>query len=392
MSEERVHHPWSPSSLQCREGCAKFTQREGPVHEMALVGTRQHNAVDQELDDPKLADYRIAAVADCIRFCEERAEHYPGGTILKEVYLPIDDRWVPNRDCSEWFRGTTAGYLDWSIISADQKKAEIIDWKFGNNAVEEASNNLQAFGYVLGLFRQFPSLEWVKVSFVMPHIDLISTHTFTRNDFETMRLRVCTVVDRAIEAAQRPEDFSLATPNSSSCLFCGLVGKCPKVAEIALKLGKKYRPLEIPQQVNPSLVSDPSDVSLGIQLAAVVAVWAEAFRRQATAKAVEDLDFVPEGYTLVESQKRIVKQARQLGEIAKTFLPPEQHKFVDDLYDVPIGKLEELISTFAPRGHKESTVEEFGQVSLDKGALELGTPFQFLRQSRKQDSGKVAAK
>lgn len=404
--EERIHHPYSPSSLQSRESCPKYTGHTGPVHEMALTGTLQHNAVDGEIDDPRLPDYRAHAVVECIKFAEERAKLFPGGTVLREQYLPVDDRLIPiveevvNTDPDTglqspgWvvhmFHGTTAGYLDFAVLSADKTEAEIIDWKFGNNAVEDAETNLQGIGYLLGLHKKFPTLKKVTVRFVMPHLDYMSEHTFTSDQFDSLLLRVRVVVGRAIEAHRNANDFSMATPNSSACMFCGHIGRCPAVTAVALKLGKKYRPLEIPEHITPSTVHDPTDVGTGIRLAAVMATWAEAFRRQATARTIEDIDFVPDGYTLVTSQKRIVKNARALADAAKKFIPAEQHKEVEALFDISIGPLEKLISTAAPRGSKESTVDDFGKAALEAGALELGQPFAFLRQARKQDTGKVA--
>lgn len=387
-SAERVHHPYSPSSLQAREGCAKFEPiHDGPVHEMATIGTRQHDAVDSQVDDPRLLDYRAAAVVDCIRFAEERLAAFPGGTMLKESYLPVDNQQVTGPDKKK-FLGTTAGYLDVAIISADETEAEVIDWKFGNNAVEEARNNLQGIAYALGLRHKFPKLKRITVRFIMPHIDHATEHTFLASDFDTMLLRVRTVVLRAIQARKDPEDYSMATPNASSCLFCALIGKCPKVAEIALKVGKKYRPLEIPENVTPTLVRDSKDVGIGIKLAQVLSTWAEAFRRQATARTVEDPNFIPDGYVLVESQRRSVVKAKSLGDIAKRFIPADKHGMVDDLFDVPIGKLEELVALFAARGVKEKTQEDFGKAAMDEGALQLGKPFSFLRQHKVADGEK----
>jgi hypothetical protein len=400
-----------------REACPKFTQRGGPVHEMAVIGTLQHDMVESQLDDDRLPDYRAQAVAECIRFGEERAKQYPGCRVIKEDYLPIDDELLAATEMVEftitdpdtglecpgyrqevyWYRGTTAGYLDFGIISANETEGEIIDYKFGNNAVEEASNNAQGIGYALGLRKKFPKLKKITVIFIMPHLDYVTQHTFTVPDFGMMYLRVVTIVRRAIEAHKRPDDFSMATPNTSSCLFCGLVGKCPKVTEIALKVGKKYRPLQVPDSVTPSLMLDPNDVAKGIKLAAIIAEWADAFKRQATAKTVDHPDFIPDGYILVQTQKRVIKNAKALGELAKktlSRLAPTVEKYaeletsVEACYDVALGKLEKLISTAAPRGTKEAEVDEFGVSALNSGAVELGEPFAFLRQSRKQEGDK----
>lgn len=358
---------------------------------MAVIGTKQHDMVDSQVDDPTLPDYRAMAVADCIAFAQSRIDANPGCTVLREEYLPIDDEVIVAGGVP--FTGTTAGYLDIGLVTKDGRKAEVIDWKFGNNAVEDAGNNVQGMAYALGLLKRFPDLQEITVTFIMPHLDHQSQHTFTRDQFDGMRWRIVTIVRRSIEAAKNPDDFSLATPNSSSCRFCALIGRCPKVAEKVLSVGKKYAPLKIPNEITPSLICDPAQTKLGMQVADIVITWAEAYKRQASAKAIDDPNcFVPDGYVLVQTSKRIVKDARKLGELAKEYLPPEDKSKVDALYDIPIGKCEKLISTAAPRGSKEATIEEFGLAALATGALEQGTPFAFLRQERKTDSGKVSNK
>ena len=390
---ERVHHPYSPSKLQCIEACPKFTQREGDVHEMAITGTKQHDCVDSQCDDPTLPDYRAMAVADCIRLTEKRIAAYPGCTILKEEYLPIDDEEIILRYADgggDVFKGTTAGYLDFGLVSADGKTAEILDWKFGNNAVEEADNNLQGIAYALGILKRFPNLESIKVGFIMPHADFVSEHTFTRAEFPGLLLRVVTVVRRAEEAHKVDDDFSMANPNTSSCRFCGLIGRCPKVIEKVIAVGKKYAPLVIPDEITPSLVRDPAQVKLGMMLADIVVTWGEAYKRQASAKTIEDPNFIPDGYTLVQTSKRAVVNALGLAELAKEYLPGDDKPKVDACLDIAIGKLEKLISTAAPRGSKEATVSDFGLAALAEGLLKEGEPFAFLRQARKQDTGKTA--
>jgi len=383
-AEERVHHPFSPSSLQMREACPKFQQREGDVHEAAAIGTQQHYAVENPaFDDPKLEDYRMAAVQECIRFAEERARHFPNCTIIREAYLPVDD--VVIVADGKRFEGTTAGYLDFGIVSEDELEAEVLDWKFGQNVVEAAKNNVQGISYALGLLKRYPKLQRITVRFIQPHIDYTSEHTFERAEFSGLLLRIRTIVNRAVAAANAEDDYSTARPNISSCLFCGLIGKCPKVAEFALNVGKKYRPLDIPAQLTPSLVKDPKDVNIGLRLAAVLAVWCEAFRRQATARTLDNPDFIPDGYTIVSTRRRSVKRAKHLGEVAKQFLPAEQHHLVEDLYDIALGKVEELIRTFSQRGQKDKTVELFGEKAIEAGAVELGQRFSYLKQDKEAD-------
>lgn len=407
---ERVHHPYSPSSLQSREACPKFQNRNS-TNEAAVFGSIQHDAVERGADDNRLSDDRASAVASCMIFCDERASHYPGGTILKEVYLPIDNevivitrRTVQRFDIhtddgqvSPGFRGeppthtvfegTTAGYLDFAVISADETEADIVDYKFGRNAVTSAEDNLQGIAYMLGLKKMFPKLLKCRVSFIQPHIDEMSEHSFGLHNTDEFFLRIRTVVGRSIAAAKDPQDFSMARPNVGTCLFCALVGKCPAVAALALKTSAKYKPLAIPENVNPTTLNNPADVDMGLRLADVMKVWAEAFRRQATEKTIENMDFVPSGYILVTTQKRKLIDPRKFANMAKEFLPDAVKGEVEKLFDIPMGPVEELISAAAPRGTKERTVEEFSQRAKDAGIVELGNPFAFLRQSTKKDGG-----
>lgn len=413
MSEDRIHHPFSPSSLQNREACPKYANRNSN-NAAAIAGTIQHTVAETRLDDVRLSDRQAEAVTQCVAFVDEIAAKYPGGTVVQEVYLPVDEEMIvvenvivtqfdivtEDGQVSPGFRGnrmlipfhgTTAGFLDYAVISADETEAEIVDFKYGKNAVTDAKDNLQGIAYMLGLKRIYPGLEKCKVTFLMPALDEEFSHTFNLTDTSELYLRVRTVVGRAVEASKNPDDFSAARPNVGTCLFCALVGKCPKVAELVIKLGQKYKSLEIPANVTPTTISDPKDVDMGIRLTDVVKTWAEAFRRQATEKTIENPDFVPEGYSLVTSQKRKIIKAKLVGELAKTFLPPEMHEKVEELYDLPLGGCEELIQTAAPRGQKEKTVDSFGAKILEAGAVELGVPFASLRQSTKKDK-KTAAK
>lgn len=415
----RVHHPYSPSKLQPLEACAKY-ESKFTESEAALTGTMQHDVAESGEDNQHLADFKIMAVVESMKFVDERLALYPGGKLVKEQYLPIDGEKIqvrgeplevltdPTDPDSDTvlvptfidFIGTTAGYLDVGIVSADEETIEVIDYKFGKVAVEEAGNNLQGYSYLLGLKRKFPKAKRGVLWFFMPHRDELTGAEFNlelealvavyRQDVGwtpvksapvSMYLRIKTVVARAVEANKDEEDYSMATPTESSCLFCARLGKCPKVRELALKVGKKYRPLEIPASVSTSVFSDPADVERGIKFAAIIKQWAESFRTGATNKTIDNPEFCPSNFTLVSTCKRVITDDRKLGDLAKTFLPPEKHKEVEKLFSISIGPLEKLISLAAKRGEKEKTVEAFGAKALADGVLENGQPYAFLRQS-----------
>ena len=378
MSEAatRVHHPYSPSTLQSREACPCWTPSGGTT-EAAEAGTMQHDAAEVGLDDPRLTDAQAAAVAQCRAFCDDLASKFPGALLLSEQYLPVDDEKVAAPD-GALFLGTTAGYMDWGLVTADRLHGELVDFKFGAHAVEDALHNTQGIAYALGLLKKFPTLRDITVTFLLPHRDEVDQHTFDMTDAGALLLRIKAIVHRALEA-NRAGDFRTARPSVSACSFCGRLGTCPKVAELALKVGRKYRPIDIPESLTPSLMLDPAQVGLGLQVAQVLKAWAEAYRAQATQKTILSDEFVPEGYKLVSSTKRSVRKAMGLVEIAREFLPEAQWPLLVELFDVPLGPVEKLISAAAPRGSKEDTVEEFGKRILEAEVVEEGEPYAYLR-------------
>jgi len=356
------------------------------------MGTLQHDAVESGEDNNRIPDYKALVVEQCRNLVAERiAEFGIGSTVIREEYLPCDDEQIQGPDGVYWM-GTTGGYADFCIVNADQTHAEIIDWKFGKNAVTDAKDNLQGISYMLGLKRRFPKLKTCRVLFFQPHIDHESDFVFDISVPEAFHLRVRTVVARAIEASKNPQDFSMARATVGTCLFCSLVGVCPKVAELAIQVAKKYAPLVVPDDINTVSLEDPVKVSQGMKLAQVVKLWAESFRKNATTKAANDEEFIPEGYVMVPMSRIKLSHPKKVGEIAKRFLPEEHREKVEALYDVAITNLDELIQLAAPRNHKEKTVAAFRQAIVDEGAAEVGPSFNVLRMKTDKDSSNKAAR
>lgn len=383
----RSHHPFSPSQLNSLEACPCYEGVQND-NQAAFLGTLQHEAIERLTDDPRLSDERAFAVADCVTYAESRAAAYPNSRVLRELYMPVDEEaYVVEIDGkNQLVNTTTGGFADVVIISQDEAEAEILDWKMGRNMVTGAATNLQGIAYLLGVYRMFPTIKKATVRFILPHLDQKSEHTFTSDEFTDLLLRVKVVVARA-RAAREAKDFSTARPNVGSCLFCANIGKCPAVAGLALKLGKKYAPAQIPENVSPTLISDPRQVELGIRLADIVKTWADAFRRQATEKSLCDLTFIPDGYKLVQMPGKIkVLDEPGLENIARQFLPPEHHAALEKLRDIPITKIDELISLVSRRGEKEATVERFRDALVEAGVVTRGDPFPVLRQNQRPEN------
>jgi hypothetical protein len=370
VPEERPHHPYSPSTLANREWCPMFRNRQPKeVHHRTTAGTRAHGMVETGEDDERLSDNDAVAAAECMDFVDQRRRIMGSGTELSEIYLEVDDRVFP--DC----RSTTAGYVDRVLLNSDKTYAEMFDWKFGMWPVDGAEENLQGIAYTLGLFRKYPSLKKIRFFFKQPLLQVTSDHEFTRDMIPALYLRIQTVVARARKANDELA-WDMANPAVPVCNFCDRLGECPKVRAMACKVGHKFHPIEVPEDITPSLPHSPEDCSMLLKLAGVLKVWCESARRQVTDRIIRGDAELPPGQRIQEMQKRKVVDNEKIKTVALKYLTAEEF---DTTLEATFGKIEDLISEKAPRGQKESTVKEFQKALLDSGAVVMGDKFSFLR-------------
>lgn len=405
VENERPHHPHSPSSLQYKEVCPCY-KSTNTGNARSIAGTMAHKVVETKTDDDRLDDWDAAAAAQCLDFLEQRRQLLLEDCFrareafakngwsedrlktlqileLQEIYLKVDDCHFPDgTDC------TTGGYVDYALLSYNRTYAEMLDWKFGRWPVEKAENNLQAIAYAIGLFKKFPSLMKIKFFFKQPHLDWISDAVFTRDMIPQLYLRVQLVCARAREATARleanPKDFEMAAPHIPVCNFCARLGSCDKVLPIALKVAQKFHPVKFPADIMPSTIMDPHNTRLALDLAGVLKVWAESFRRQVTDRCLRGDAQVPENYMLQTMDgRRTVADSKKFKEIALRHVTQEVW---DASVDVTFGPIETAIKEAAPRGQKQSAVERFQQELLDSGAVAKGDGFSFLRAKAEKTS------
>jgi hypothetical protein len=270
---------------------------------------------------------------------------------------------------------TTGGYIDRAFIAHTETFAEIYDWKFGKWPVEDAKTNLQGIAYALGFFRAWPKVQAVKVVFKQPALAWVSEFTFGRDEIPELLLRVQTVVARKVESNHR-NDFVMAHPLVPVCNFCGRLGQCDKVLKIALSVASKFYPMEIPESVTPTMVQDPANSGIGMRLAGVMAVWADAFKKTTTDRVMRRGCELPTGYTLQKRSDRVIADAKKFLEVTHRFVTNDELAAVADY---PFGKIEEIINKNAPRGMKTAKVKEFGDALIAEGAVVRGPEYSFLR-------------
>lgn len=398
-TEERPHHPYSPSSLANLEACPDFLGRDSKAVR-GIIGTIAHKATETQEDDSRLDDDDAAAVAECLDFVEERRQvlQVEADSIwdatpvkdrttpqpvqiqeVKEIYLPIDD--LEFEDA----KATTAGWADHILLNWNRNRAEIIDWKFGYWAVEGAETNPQGIAYVLGVFKAWPSVQSVTVWFKQPLIGLLSTHTFYRSQIPELYLRIQAIVARA-RAARKKGDFSTAKAYVPACNFCANLAKCPIGLANALKVGQKFTPLEFPDDITPSLILDSRNTKLALNLAAVVKIWAEAFRRQVTDRAIRGDAAIPDGMILQQMPgRRGIADLSKFREIALKYVNRDDY---EKCLDATFGPIEEIIKEKAPRGSKTAAVKEFQKALEDSGAVVRGDGFAFLKVANSKTESK----
>lgn len=408
--EERVHHPYSPSTLQSLEACPCYKSRPS-THIRTIIGTISHKVTETREDDNRLDDEDALAAAECLDFYDKRVQlaqairhkaveekamdlwgtevkegesadafeiaerTVPAIIELTETYLAVDKIQFP-----DGVESTTAGYVDRVIIAHNRTYAELFDWKFGMWPVEKADNNLQGFSYALGLMREYPTLQSVRFWFKQPNTGEITHVLITRESIMEKYFRIQVVVARAREARalMAKSDWSMANPMIPVCNFCDHIGRCEKILPIALSVGKKFYPLEIPEHITPTMVQDPHNTSLAMRLSAVMAVWSKAFRSATTDRVIRRDADTPEGFVLTSRADRVVKDVDALRKIALKYITKKEYEALLSK-EPPFGTLEDAIKDTAPRGQKTAILEKFQAEITESGAVAKGDPYTFLR-------------
>ena len=330
----------------------------------AKAGTRQHKAVELRTTDGLPTDEEAHAVDKCIQFVNSiESEFCAAADANKDKYIHLSEGYLPVDDDD-----TTAGYFDEAFIY--QNKAALIDWKFGQWAVEEAENNLQGFAYACGLFKQYPEVSKVTVCFVMPYLDIIEVATFTRDQQKDMLLRIKTVVKRSLAKTGEP------SPSFLACYGCANLATCSAVAKIAVQASTKFAPLQVPKEFDPMGVANPEDAVIGYQLATIMGRWVQAYKSRVTNLAVESEEFLPPGYRVICSTDRLITDHRKAYNV---LLPVLGEAKLWEILKLGITAVEDAVKKQAPKGSKTAQVEEVFSMLEAQNLIDTGDQKIYLR-------------
>jgi superfamily II DNA or RNA helicase len=369
---EAEHAEFNPSSLGMFEKCPGFRNRQGDT-EQSLKGTRIHKALEQnEIDD--LPDDERPLARKCQDFIDgivaERLPVLPTHD-YREVKLTMD----LGADLS------TFGTCDRLIIY--DAFGYMIDYKSGRRLITDASQNAQAFAYVIGAFQRFPELQEIHFFFLIPNRDEISEHLFKRSDIPEMQLRLSTIIRRAMAADYvTGKNFS---PQPELCEYCSMQAVCPAVAKKALKIGSLLADgLPVPSNILVSKAR-PDDIPHLLRLAPLMEEWAKVVRAEALKLNLEEGQEI-DGFVRQERKvPRAITSVNGAWKVAKEYgLPFEE--FLDACSKVSMPKLEDIVAEIVKKsgkGTKKSARQELENKLRHADLLRQEGSIYYLREDKK---------
>lgn len=374
----RTHARCSPSKLKNLEICPSYEgDDEAPVHPVTLRGTAMHEALETGDNSHLLDDEELRLVTMCREFLAE--EVAAAETVIDEQHLKTHDKDVQ-------------GFVDKLLIfpknpTTGRRKAKIRDFKMGWNAVDTPDQNPQAIAYTLAVFLQWEDVDEVDFAFLIPRLDLVLQHTFTRADVPALRLRVSLIADRVRKLAGK--EFN---PVNENCLYCGRKATCRPCIDKSLTIARGYddgSKLPLPATLDPSQLTDPQQIAYGLNAASVLESWIEQMRRHALRFRQEIGVEVP-GYDYIERQaKREIANPVGAWEILNKEFGVTQEEYLSAC-KASITQLEKVVKDHAPHGAKDKAAERFTDRLLDEGFLTRGASFHVLQRSKKKKALKAA--
>lgn len=355
-----LHHKYGPSGLASYERCPRFVKREegeGDAHPVAVEGTMLHSKVELR-DVSNLNKDQTTMVENSLAYMDQLTA--TADSIEQEIMLEI----CKKEDGSYVSFGTTDLVAHWF----DDKKAIMIDWKFGWHGVTHPKDNLQVLCYVVGFFEKYEYCDEVDAHVYMARYAYGENHVFKRSELNDMKLRILTVVDRV--EAEAPH-----TPSTEACLYCAIKGTCPAVASHALALTKQ-KPFDLTEMVNE--ITDPRQMSKVLEAVELLAPWCEEVKKKAK-------DMVMAGEQIDGYDVRERASAPSMGSPSAIYEAIQNDVTIDEFQevcDVKLTKLKKLVGDKAPRGSKKLAQEILVGKLKAQGLIVDGTPTNTLYKKK----------
>jgi len=236
-----------------------------------------------------------------------------------------------------WYRKDRySGKADW--IGIRDKKALIIDYKFGRIAVDKACQNDQLVWLAVLVFTNF-NVDRITVAIVQPYCGPVTLHTYEVDDLQRLRWRVLSIV-RRIDQQHAP-----LRAGPAQCKYCKAIHVCPAIE------GKRDAIARIDEQQMTTL----TNAHLVSMLDAVPAVrtLCEKIEGEAVSRLQSDPRAI-RGYELIRSKgRRGIKDvnAAVLRLLAAGVIDAEGIAAASSLQ---VGKLQRVMQEYNEVGLKEA--------------------------------------
>ena len=360
MGDESEHHPLGPSTLKYVEICPGY-RSSGESSVFTEEGTMLHEAVENETLEG-LDDEQTHAVATCLNYTEKLR----GVTTdyLKErkltIYISDKDDSAPCESPYKFITGTA----DELILNRESEHIDLVDYKFGRGAVDDADINIQGQAYLLGALDTFPWAKTCTVHFILPRRDELLTHTFKRDQLEKIRMRVRLIIERA--TSEPP----VLNPRTEACKFCRFRLSCPALRKELLPLAEAHSGnnfgLTLNAKMSPSQITDPTLLAKMLDIAPVLERWAQAAKKQAAKVAIEEGAEIP-GHTLrYRAQSKKLEDAQEVFEVLSDLFTPDEFM---DACSVTVAGLSKALSSKMKRGEKKNARPQIELKLLESGLI-----------------------
>ena len=358
--ENRPHAKHSPSSLAYKEICPGFKNRE-ESSPAADEGTLLHKALETGKTDG-FDDEQLQVVEMCrdyIENLEATAKSTGPVKVLREVQLNIAD-------------GLTFGTTDYLLVATGTCSADLVDFKFGRNTVPDSEINPQVQAYVLGAFEKFPDIDSIRAHVLLPRRDEVFVGDYARADVGRLRLRISTIISRC----EHPEPELFPTDN---CLWCSRQATCVALHKHALTVANGYEgELQIPDQLRPGQILDPTMMSRALSVARVLEKWCDSVKHHALQMRLGGHE-IPGHELRTRAGIRKITDSLAAWAAVRDRMTPDQ--FIG-CTDVSISKLENTFAEAAPRGGKTKAKQEFSEALADLGIVESSKESFYLAKTK----------
>ncbi len=267
---------WRPSELEKLELCTAY---RGSALDTAVSaeGTMLHKAMEDIMASPD----KLPAVLETLG--QEHAgliryAHSAMMTLVSECSCSARIECEVPLDLFKQGRIRIRGKAD--VVVVEPELVTVVDYKFGRLPVTPADGNLQGWGYAYGAFRKYGTPK-VRVVFVAPHFQEVSSHVFEATDVPAIGTRIAAVVARC-------QQDETPTPSPTACQYCSRKMTCPAIGERALAVSTHFAGIAIPKEYFPGPDTTVEQRNIAQHLAGILEDWGNLWKKSNREAALEN--------------------------------------------------------------------------------------------------------